>query len=95
VQTDPLSAIMDMSEVTSFAVSANTIHELATSAPAMPNPERLRILIAPSPQTFGIARMFEMIGQDKRPALHVVHSEKEALAILGIQETRFEAIQLK
>ncbi len=86
---------MDMSEVTSFAVSAKTIQELATSAPAMPNPERLRILIAPSPQTFGIARMFEMIGQDKRPDLHVVHSEKEALVILGIQETRFEAIQLK
>jgi hypothetical protein len=85
---------MDLSEVTSFAVSANTIHELAMSAPAMPNPGRPRILIAPSPQTFGIARMFEMMGQDKRPEMHVVHSEKKALAILGIQETRFEAIQL-
>lgn len=84
-----------MSEVTSFAVSAKAIHELATSAPAMPNPERLRILIAPSPQTFGIARLFEMIWQDKRPDVHVVRGEKEALAILGIQETRFEAIQLK
>jgi len=39
--------------------------------------------------------MFEMTGQDKRPYVHVVHSEKEAIVILRIQETRFEAIQLK
>jgi hypothetical protein len=95
LQTDPLSGIMDMSAVTSFAVSANTVRELATSPPAMPNPERLRVLIAPSPQVFGIARMFEMLGQDKRPELHVVHSEKEALAILGVPETKFEPIRLK
>jgi hypothetical protein len=39
--------------------------------------------------------MFEVEGQELRPDLHVVHSEKEALAILELQETRFEPIQLK
>lgn len=94
-QTDPLVGIMDMSAVSSFVVSANTISKLALSTPAMPHPERLRILIAPAPEIFGIARMFEVEGQELRPDLHVVHSEKEALAILELQETRFEPIQLK
>jgi hypothetical protein len=39
--------------------------------------------------------MFEMQGQDTRPSLHVVRTEKEAMAILGVTETKFEPIQTK
>jgi hypothetical protein len=95
VQQEPLGGILDMSAVTSLDVSPDTSRELAKSPPAMPNPGRPRVLIATSPPVFGIARMFEMQGQETRPNLHVVRSEKEALAILGVTETKFEPIQLK
>jgi hypothetical protein len=95
LQQDPLSGILDMSAITTFDVSPDTIRQLAKSPPAMPNPGRPRVLIATSPNVFGIARMFEMQGQETRPNLHVVRSEKEALAILGVTGTKFEAIQLK
>jgi hypothetical protein len=93
-QQDPLGGILDMSAVTSLEVSPKTIRELAKSAPAMPNPGRPRVIVAPSPLIFGISRMFEMQGQETRPNLHVVRSEKEALAILGVTETKFEPIRL-
>jgi hypothetical protein len=95
VQQDPLGAILDMSAVTSLDVSPNTIRDLAKSPPAMPNPDRPRVIIATSPTVFGIARMFETQGQETRPNLHVVRSEKEALAILGVTEIKFEPIHLK
>lgn len=95
VRTDPLAGILDMSGVTSLDVSPNTIRDLAKSPPAMPNPARPRIVIATSPPVFGVVRMFELQGQDTRPNLHVVRSEKEAFAILGIEKAKFEAIQTK
>ena len=81
-----------MSGVTSLEVSSQTIRELAKSPPAIPNAARLRVLIATSPPVYGVARMFELQGQDTRPNFHVVSSEKEAFAILGIQEAKFGAI---
>jgi hypothetical protein len=95
VREQPLGGILDMSAVTSLDVSPDTIRELAKLPPAMPNPARPRVVIAPSPLIFGIARMFEMQGQDTRPSLHVVRSEKEAMAILGVTETNFEPIPTK
>ena len=93
VREEPLGGILDLSAVTSLDVSPNTIRELAKLPPAMPNPLRPRVVIAPSPPVFGIARMFEMQGQDTRPSLHVVRTEKEAMAILGITQTKFGPIQ--
>ena len=94
-QTDPLGGILDMSGVISFDASPDTIRELAKARPIMPNPDRPRVLIATSPPVFGIARMFELQGQGTRPNLHVVRSENEAFAILGVLETKFEKIEPK
>jgi hypothetical protein len=94
-QTDPLAGIMDLSGVTSLEVSPKTIRELARLPPAMPNPARPRVLVAISPPVFGLARMFELHGQDTRPNLHVVRTEKEMFAILGIQGAKFEPIPTK
>jgi hypothetical protein len=90
-RTDPFAGILDMSGVTALEVSPQTIRELAKSPPAIPNAARLRVLIATSPPVYGVARMFELQGQDTRPNFHVVGSEKEAFAILGIQEAKFGA----
>ena len=82
-----------MSAVTSIEVSQQTIRELANLPPTIPEPASPRFIIASLNQVFGIARMFELQGQDTRPNLHVVRSEKEVWAILGIRSTRFESIQ--
>ena len=94
-QTDPRAAIIDLSAVTSFEVSPETIRELAKSAPAMPDPSRPRCIVAPSPQIFGLARMFEIEGEVTRPNLHVVHTLEEAWAILGVQGFQFKPLLRK
>lgn len=94
-QTNPLAAIVDMTAVTSLDVPPDTIRELANSPPAFPDPDRPRVLIAQATAVFGIARMFELQGQASRPNLHVVRTEKEAMAILGVVELKFEPVELK
>jgi hypothetical protein len=87
---DPIAGIVDLSAVTSFEVSPQTIRRLAKSEPAMPEPSRLRVIVAISSHVFGMARMFEFEGEATRPNLHVVRTVDEAWAILGIHEPRFE-----
>lgn len=94
-QTDPLAVITDTTPTTSFDVSPATIRDLAKLPPAFPQAERPRIVIAPAAEIFGLVRMFEMLGQETRPNLHSVRTESEALAILGVQDLKFEPIELK
>ncbi|HXQ26895.1 MAG TPA: hypothetical protein VN822_10840 [Candidatus Acidoferrales bacterium] len=91
----PRAGIVDFSAATSFEVAPQTVRELAKLPPAMPHPERPRFVIAPSAQIFGMARMFELQGQETRPNLHVVRTAEEAWAILGVQAPKFEPIKLK
>ena len=83
------AGLFDMSAVTFIAVSTQTIRELAMLPPAIPDPDVTRVIVAGSSQMFGLARMFDLQGSDTRPNLHVVRTEKEALAILGVIEARF------
>lgn len=84
------SGILDMSGVVSFNVSAATVRQLAQLPPAIPDPNIPRVIVAGSNQMFGLARMFEIQGSDTRPNLHVVRTEKEALAILGVTAPDFK-----
>jgi CheY-like chemotaxis protein len=83
------AGIFDMSAVIFMAVSAQTIRELAMRPPALPDPDILRVIVAGSDAMFGWARMFDLQGSETRPNLHVVRTEKEALAVLGIRDARF------
>ena len=91
--TAPSTGILDLSAVASFEVSPETVRKLAKLPPVFPDPRPPRVIIAPSPRVFGIARMFEMQREGARPNLHVVHTEAEAFAILGILEPQFEPMQ--
>jgi hypothetical protein len=91
--TAPSTGILDLSAVTSFQVSPETIRRLADLPPAIPDPKAPRVIIASTPHVFGIARMFEIQGQETRPSLHVVRTETEAFAILGVLEPHFEPLQ--
>ena len=88
-QVDPRGAVADLSGVTSFEVSPQTIRELAKAAPALSNPDRPRCVVAPSPQVFGMVRMFEIAGEATRPNLHVVRIIEEAWDILDVQSPQF------
>ncbi len=66
-ETDPLGGVTDFSAVTAFEVSAETIRELARSMPAMPDPHRVRVIVAPLDLVFGMARLFQFEGQETRP----------------------------
>jgi hypothetical protein len=83
------SGICDISDVEFFAVSTGTIRELAKLPPAIRNPDIPRCVVAGSTALFGMARMFELEGEETRPNLHVVRTEKEAFAILRVANPRF------
>lgn len=91
--TDPRAAIMDTSQVTAFEVSRDVILQLASRIPALPHPERIRVIVAPNPLIFGMSRMFGMEGERTRPNFHVVRTQQEASAILGVWEPKFEPYQ--
>ena len=88
----PRAGIMDFSAVTGVQVSNETIRQLAQAPPIMPDMNAPRFIIATAPRAFGMARMFELLGQDSRPNLHVVRSLEAACAILGVKELHFEPV---
>jgi hypothetical protein len=91
--TDAAAGILDSSATTEFAVSAAFVRRLANEDPAMPNAtSRPRIIVAPAAVGFGLARMFQITGEEKRPLLTVVHTLEEALVALGAQSPRFEPL---
>jgi hypothetical protein len=53
----------------------------------------IRCVVTPSDKVFGLARMFELQGEGTRANLHVVRTMKEALAILGVQEPKFDPVK--
>ena len=89
---DPLSAIIDFSEVTTVNTDPQFMRELASLPPAMPHRERPRVVVAPSDKIFGFARLFEIHGETTRPSFHVVRSTREAWAIIGVHEPEFKPI---
>ncbi len=89
---NPRVGVADFTTVTSFEVSNNTIHTLAASPPAMPDPAMPRFIVAPLPHVFGMSRMFQMLGEKTRPLLQVVHTLDEVYLALGVQPAPFAPI---
>lgn len=90
--TDYRSSIVDFTDVTSFELTPETLRALAWSPPADPKSARVRVIVAPTPSVFGLARMFAAYGEDTRPNLHIVRSLKEAFAVLGVTKCNFELL---
>lgn len=93
-RTHPRAGITDMIGVTMFEVTPQTIRELAGLRPVPVAESLLRVIVASSPDIFGMARIFESHGEASRPNLHVVRTAKEALAIVGVPEPSFAPIDL-
>lgn len=92
LQTRPRASIWDLAAVTSLEVSTDALARLARSVPALPEPDRLRVIIAPSGHVFGLARMFQSLGEGARPRLRVVRTLEEACAMLDVSRARFEPL---
>jgi CheY-like chemotaxis protein len=92
-RTQPHAGVLDTSMVVSFEVSAQLIRELAAASPIIPNPDFPRVIIAPSPDVYGMMRMFVEQAEVTRPNLHVVRAESEAWAILGVQNPQFKPVE--
>jgi hypothetical protein len=88
----PLSAIADLSGVTRFDVRKEKIRGFAFAPPAFRNPKQPRVVVAPSPAIFGLARMFQALGEETRPLLTIVHSLEEAYQHLNVHLPRFEIL---
>jgi len=91
--TDARAGICDMSSVTEFAMSAECVRRLASQEPALPDATRPRIIAVANPTGFGLARMFQILGEHTRPLLRVVHTLDEALAMLGAQSPHFDPLE--
>src|SRR3954467_9845051 len=67
--TDAAVGIWDMAGVTDFKVHSDTVRELGRLQPAMPEPALPRFIVAPTDHLFGMARMFQGVGDATRPQL--------------------------
>jgi hypothetical protein len=89
----PCRGIVDFSEVTEFEVSSFAMRELANSAPAFPTAS-MRVLVAPRDVSYGMVRMFQILGEKNRPKLHVVRTMNEAYRLLRMESPEFGPIDL-
>ena len=94
----PRKGILDTTGVTSLEVMAQTVRDLASLQSGLADDSFVCVVVASSPDIYGMARMFELLEQGAYLNWHVVHTRRDALAILGVQDPRFvpiEAIQPK
>lgn len=90
--TDPSAGIVDFSSVTEFALSTAFLHALANQELGEPA-NHPRVIVAPATVGFGLSRMFQILGERKRPLLTIVHTMDEAFATLGVKAPRFEPLE--
>jgi len=89
---EPAIGIWDMSGVSSLKVSPDIIREIGRTPPSMGPVTAPRCIVAPSDLVFGMARMFQAIGDANRPQLHVVRSLQEAYELLKIAAPTYEPV---
>jgi hypothetical protein len=87
----PCRGILDLSAVTDFEVSGEAIRRVAGSPPAIP-PGYMRVLVVPQIFIYGLARMFQILGEKTRPELQVVRTLDEAYHLLGVDDPEFRPV---
>ena len=70
--TDAWVCIVDLSCVSDFAVSSQSIRKLAHQKPASPDPMRHCFIVAPAGLGFGLCRMFQILGEATRQVVHTL-----------------------
>jgi hypothetical protein len=88
VSRPPCRGIWNFSQVTRFEVSSDTIRRLAESPPIVVTGQ-MRVVVAPQDLLYGTTRMFQLLGEESRPDLHVVRTMDEAYRLLGVESPEF------
>jgi hypothetical protein len=92
--TDARAGIADFSSVAQFALSAEFVRTLARQKPAMPDATKNPLFIVmPTTVGYGLARMYQIVGERAVPLVNVVHTMGEALAALGVKSQHFEPLE--
>src|SRR6185437_2180122 len=92
IHLSPRAGIIDLSDVTSFDVSVQVMGALATLPSVAQDPSFLRIVIAPSSETFAMMRMFGTAAGPAHPNVKVVQTERDAWALLSLNAPRFHPL---
>jgi hypothetical protein len=87
----PCRGILDFSRVTDFEVSSDAIRQVAAAPPALPA-GYMRVLVIPQIFIYGLARMFQILGEKTRPELQVVRTMDEAYCLLGVEFPDFRPV---
>jgi hypothetical protein len=87
----PLAGITDGIAIANFGVSSQILRSVALQG--SPYPIGIpRYIIAPTDYLFGMARMYELVGNHSEGKLQVVRSLEEALGDLGATNAKFERV---
>jgi hypothetical protein len=87
----PVAGISDGIAIANLNVSSQTLRSVALQG--SPYPTGIpRYIIAPTDYLFGMARMYELMGNHSEGKLQVVRSLEEALAHLGVSNANFERV---
>jgi hypothetical protein len=93
IATGARAGIGDYSSATEFPLSAELVRTLARQAP-MPEPtERPLFIVMRNTAGYGLARMYQIVGDLAQPLVSVVRTLDEALAALGVQSPQFEPLE--
>jgi hypothetical protein len=87
----PCYGIFDASGLTKFEVSSDTVRELARSSPIIPA-GYMRVFVAPLDSVYGMARMFQILGELTRPDFHIVRTTDEAYRLLRVKSPQFSRV---
>jgi len=87
------ATLVDLSGVTfGGEVTSRSIREVAASPQLAPK-NRLSVVVAPMEVAFGMARMFEILGGEKRNGLRIVRSIDAAYRLLGVEKLELRLLQ--
>jgi len=84
----PFFGIADFTPVEQFLVSTDFVRSVARKPPAIPA-GRLRVIVAPQAEIYGMARMVELMRDGMNGEFHVVHTIDAAYALLGFSSLNF------
>jgi len=92
VEKSPNVHIVDCSSVTKFSMSGEWVRQLARRQPALHSESCRRFFVMPSTAGFGLARMFQIVGEPHY-SITIVRSLDEIATTLTIEPPRFESLE--
>jgi hypothetical protein len=92
--TNAHAGIGDYSSVTEFDLCNELVRALPKQKSPMPDATTSPLVIVmPMMVGYGLARMYQIVGETTLPLVNVVHTMDEALAALGVQSAHFELLE--